>query len=237
MSQDNIFLYLTIDESGSMSDIKSAVLEGINNFINEQKEDAIKFNRLNTTYLCIRSFNNKAKVIYDGNLENAIFNDELYKPNNSTRLYDTVCEDIDFLLKKTENIPKEVNKSVYCLITDGNNNSGFKNLSDMNESIAKAKDNNITCIFLGSNQDAIKEGVKYGFKKETSLTFDANPDNTRAAMRTLSNGISRAVSCEGMMEFSQVEREESVEGYYSSEDEGQYYLHRPQRQNACEAYE
>lgn len=190
-----VYISMIIDRSGSMASVGKSLIDGTNDFINEQRNLALN-NRI-PTFLNLAIFDNIKETIFNFNdiLEIEPISEEILYPRNTTRLIDTAVEEIKKLDNVTCNSNYKSCNSIFAILTDGFDNCS-KNYSseDLNKLISSAKLKGTTCIFLGANQDAIQMGNKLGFSKEYSMEYDANEINTSNAFRSLSKEISRTSS-------------------------------------------
>jgi hypothetical protein len=224
------------DRSGSMSVMGKAVFDGMEAFLDTQKECANKEKRQENTYWRHVTFDTTKQVVYDGgddthgNLcESSIEPNDLI-PRNMTRIYDTVIEEIDILFKKRKEIQNSLSKqekllgvqvmAFFTLLTDGQDNkSSPKSNIKMKEMIENARKDGVVCTFLGANQDAEYVGPSYGFSCGNSLTFstnapvdgDSNDTGIYNALRSASSNVSRACSGGGgdSIPFSGLQRTSS----------------------------
>lgn len=198
MEPNNI--YYLIDESGSMFSRKKVVIEGINEFLSEQKKNP-------QCFVNIYSFNSSFKIIYENkNINDVEYMNELeYDPVGTTALFDAMGKVIN-------KINSNNGKHVLIVLTDGEENSSKEfNYKKIKELIDEKKNinNQFEIIYIGSNQDAIFNGEKFGATRESSLSY--NDDNLHEAMRSATHAVSRYVSEQTQtIEFSQLERDISV---------------------------
>ena len=209
------YIEYIIDTSASMSNLTSAVKEGLDRFVKDQVKIAEDENRLDTTNFKLVEFNTDKKIIYNGKIAN--FEGHRIQCDGLTRLFDSVSEEVETILKKIK--PKKElqslgipsSKAVLVVMTDGENNLGSPYPTQMRKLIEKARGKGVICTFMGANQDACETGVEYGFAQDASLTFTPQPNQTVAAMRAVSSGTQRALSKPGQCDivYSQMERQQS----------------------------
>lgn len=226
------------DRSGSMSSMGDAVVEGVNAFLDQQKEDAEKQNRSNKTFWRHVTFDSEVDVVFPtsgtdshAEIKDGIVNASDLTPRGCTRLIDTAIEELGKLRKKrTElqrNLPLAAKRlgvkvqAFFTLLTDGQDNESKFLARDLNRLIRVARKEGVVCTFLGANQDAVCAGQAYGFSAGNSLTFSSTPAafgqgvssaGIYQALRQTSANIGRAVSGRGgdSVPFSQVQRQSSV---------------------------
>lgn len=211
---------LLVDRSGSMMSMGDSVTKGVEEFIQEQKKNKCQENKIT-----IVSFDDTKQVLpgfNNCNIHNCpeINKDDL-KPRGMTRLVDTAMEEAINQQKRKDiwyqNLSNEVRllnpeyKCIFALLTDGQDNQSKKfSSSDMKKYLYRMqKSKNLICYFLGANQDAINTGQNYGFTPDNSLTYSSQPMTALNAMRSLSSGVSRAVSGNCNIGFTKLQRESS----------------------------
>ena len=147
-----------------------------------------------------------------------VLNDML-EPRGTTRLIDTVIEQIDqqkkeYAIWMNGRTQLEIDEGargerILAVITDGQDNMSLKSSRDMNIAIKKLRDDGVSCMFLAANQDAITQGAIFGFGAGASLNMDANRGGIMGAMESCSAAIERHTSG-GDGSFTQAERQVSA---------------------------
>jgi hypothetical protein len=209
---------LCIDRSGSMNIMYEETISGVNKFIEEQKNTANETNI--PTYITLKTFDNIAEIIpgFDNchikDVPNIDYN--YLQPRGLTMLIDTAVntlieQNIRYtewkLLKDNEN---KSMKRIFALLTDGDDNSStLYSTKELNDIITKFQDDDVTCIFLGANQDAISQGKVYGFQEKYSMTYNQTKEGAENTFRSLSSQISS--ECKGELNdgFSELQRSAS----------------------------
>lgn len=160
-----------LDESGSMSSIKSLIINGFNELVQtvkgiegqfpEQEHliSMVSFNALNNKILHFVNPINKLDVI----------NDSTYNPASFTPLYDAMGFSISKLKQFLEG--KENYSVLVTILTDGEENASkeytglaIKNLVD------ELKQKNWTFTYIGADHDIEKMAAKMNIKN--SMSFD-----------------------------------------------------------------
>lgn len=194
------YIYYLIDESGSMYSRKKTVIGGINEFLSEQKKNP-------QCLVNIYSFNKEFKIIYENKNINDVqyMNESEYNPEGTTALFDAMGKVIN-------KINSNNGKHILIILTDGEENSSTEyDYKKIKELIVEKKNTNnqFEIIYIGSNQDAILNGEKFGATRESSLSY--NDDNLPEAMRSATQAVSRYVSEQTQtIQFSELERAISV---------------------------
>jgi len=190
------------DRSGSMSSYGRAPGDSLHSSIEDHKKNS-KDNNVKV-YYSLTTFDTTAETHYDNEdihavqmtLEEA---HETVAPRSMTRLYATAIEELAKLRRSVKEFaaanPDKQVVGVFELHTDGQDNESDPFTSrDLNAAVKSARDEGITCIFAGANQDAVTVGVQYGFDRDLSLTTDSTPQNASAGLRMASAAVMRAVS-------------------------------------------
>ena len=133
-------------------------------------------------------------------------------PRGSTRLIDTAIETLTELRENINLSKSENTTGIFALLTDGKDNMADNGrVKVLHRLVSSCRDENIECIFLGANQDAITQGSYYGFTKDQSLTYTAKKNTAESAMRSLSQNISRISTSGKKSAFTELERNSSYE--------------------------
>lgn len=215
---------LVADRSGSMITMGDGLLTGCEKFIKEHCDMAQSFNMTDGNYrLRIVSFDNTVETLYDGNATDFFkskSNSEVIKnglkPRGTTRLYDTIIEQVDEQTTRVDDFKKSLHPSVLHLnpriavicavLTDGEDNMSMNRSLHVSTKIKDhIKNYEATCQFIAANQNANVTGVRMGFPVETCLQMDADPEHAAAAMECITSSCMRTISGESP-HFLQEER-------------------------------
>lgn len=174
-------LVMIIDRSGSMSSCKQQVVEGMNEFVAEQKKLP---GRCNLTSVI---FDHEYQVCHESedlcNLGYTAMDG--YVPRGSTALYDAIGRTIEACKPR---FAKSKPDQVICVIvTDGQENASKEFTL---ERIRKYVDElDWKFVFIGANQDAVLTAKSMNMPQNLAATYGATPEGTAMAYR----GISQAV--------------------------------------------
>jgi len=211
------YVYSCRDRSGSMSSYGSAAGQSLFDSIQDHKKNSTDNNV--TVMYSLTTFDTKAEHPYENvNIQSISMTLEEAQahvsPRDLTRLYSTAIEE---LAKLRRAIKEEKSKNpninvvgVFELHTDGIDNESRPFTSkDLNSAVKAARDEGITCIFAGANQDAVTVGEQYGFDPHLSLTTDSSQVNATQGLRIASAAVMRA--CSGApAQFTRLERHTSA---------------------------
>lgn len=215
MKKDFTSILFLLDRSGSMTDLQSDVIGGFNTFLTKQKSLP------GYAELTLVQFDDKYEVNYrNKNLKDVSkLNKDNYQPRGSTALLDAIGRSINELgqhlaLLNEEDRPERV---IFISFSDGLENSSKElTYEKINEMITHQTNKyGWSFIYLGANQDAIKEASKIGIMANKSMTYSASSIGTASVYDAASNLISlmRSCSVEDMnnVEFSEEDKKKQEE--------------------------
>jgi len=222
-SKKTIVGSILLDRSGSMNSILPVLIKGLQTFIDETKGTAT---RAEECYFRLTTFSDYKDVYFPektnettrfGNIENLNTEDLNFTTLGCTRLVDSAIEEANILQEKINELNDKIIMSWFVLLTDGIDNVSRKSHTILKEKIEKLKENNVNCIFMGANIDAIKTGDIYGFDVDKSIQFDTNTtENEEDAplyqgFRSLSDNVTQTFNDESQdMSFSTLQRSVSA---------------------------
>jgi uncharacterized protein YegL len=177
-----------LDQSGSMSNIKSDAIGGFNSFLNEQKSVEGEAN------MTIIFFDHEYIVYNSGqNLQSVEpLNDRIYVPRGNTGLYDAVGKTIvdvgNRLAETPENERPE--RVIIAIFTDGEENcSKLYTAEDIGRMIEHQQTAyNWEFMYLGCNQDAMLTAKRMGIHNYANVGY------TTQGMDSMYSTLSRSVS-------------------------------------------
>ena len=185
--QENEFIDISIvlDRSGSMTSIKNDIVGGFNEFLKEQKAFDGK------AVFTLAQFDNIYEIVHAGlDIQDVPdLNDITYVPRGGTALLDAMGRTINATEARVKENKAE--KVIFVIITDGyENSSGEFSKSQVFDLINKHReDNNWEFVFIGADQDAIKEGGGYGFGAGSSMNYDKSSQGTSMLFAATSNSM------------------------------------------------
>jgi hypothetical protein len=160
-----------LDETGSMSDCLSAVIEGYNAFLSEQRA-------LGTScQVTLTKFDTGGlKTPYTDLDVNMVppLTRNTYLPGHSTNLYDAICTRAADVAVRTAGFTVKPNV-VIVVMTDGHENgSRTYSANSVREMIAKQSQEGVTFVYMGSTADATSIGRSLGFPEGNIKQFSAS---------------------------------------------------------------
>jgi uncharacterized protein YegL len=195
-NKNKLVVALLLDESGSMSGVKSAALSAVNEYIQSLKKDYETKPELGEIYLSLITFSDNYKrgdnVRFIYNLRNITevseLKDDQYSPDGGTPLLEAIGKTIESLDAVEARNPSNAGhplagfltdddgecKIMMVVQTDGEENGWNKEYTkDKVQEMISAREGkgNWTVLFLGAGIDAIQEGMKVGMATGSSYSF------------------------------------------------------------------
>jgi uncharacterized protein YegL len=194
-------IFFVLDRSGSMFTCVEDTLGGFNSFV--EKQQGCNPNG----HMSLFIFNNEFKTVYENKKMTEVkpFTRDMYWPQGQTALLDAIGKTI----KCAEKTNNENHKTI-VILTDGEENfSSSFTKAHVNDLInMKQETEKWTFVFLGANQDAIREAGKIGIPEWSAMTFDQQ--HTQETFDGLSSALTRQVTGETQtIEFTGLERSAS----------------------------
>ncbi len=176
-------LVVILDASGSMTRLKSDVIGGFNQLVNDQQS---KLGDCVISVVQFSSFGHQKTIVDRKPVKHvAHLTDETYHIAGWTALRDAVGSVIDEVGNRLTETPESdrPDNVIIAVITDGEeNHSREYSAARIREMVTRQQDEyNWTFIFIGTNQDAVLEGMKLGIDRGTTATFRNSPAGTRRA--------------------------------------------------------
>jgi hypothetical protein len=190
-------IHVVLDSSGSMLTIKKDTIGGFNSFLQGQKETAkdgdtftfVKFSSAgyNQSPYTFAYKNADIKTVHE-------LTEKTFIPSGGTALIQTLVDSIKDLGVFLHSLPEsqKPSKVIFVIITDGEENSSPATYSKVQVNALISEHTNIwkwEFIFLGANQDAIKEAASYGISWTNSMSYGANELGIKSTFDTLTRSL------------------------------------------------
>lgn len=181
-----------LDRSGSMESIKAGTLEGVNAFLDQQKQE-------NATYpvrFSLTLFSTDVEVRHSSVsiTEVPSLNEKTYQPEGGTALLDAIGLTIDNLGKRLAETPESERpgKVVVAIMTDGEENSSKQFTWDQVSGMIKHQTDvyKWEFLFLGANQDAIATAARMNIDQRSSATYFQNSRSSKTMLRAMACSVS-----------------------------------------------
>lgn len=232
MRDDVTAILAIVDRSGSMIDIKQGIIDGFNQFIEEQRAvpgTAYFSMALFDTFDEPRPYNARSlghvrhgqfcyESVYDfiNMKEVKPLTAQSYQPRGATPLYDALKKGIDEMGARLKAIPEpeRPGKVVLVIITDGcENASQYASQEEVNAMIKHQQDKYAwQVVYLGANQDSFAESNKVGIQQYATMNYSY--DNVGATRGITVASASLASYRKGVtdkVDFSNLPQEELAE--------------------------
>ncbi len=185
-------IWFLLDRSGSMQDMRDAVVDGFNTFVDEQRAVAAP------AVLTLAQFDSEDpyEVLLDavalGQLRR--FDGHRYQPRGMTPLYDAIgslIDQADARIATRRAAGKRPEDQVVVVFTDGaENDSRTWTRGAIFARIEACKTKGWTVVFLGANQDSYETGGQLGVAGGSVSNYDASADGMRTAWSSVSRSMS-----------------------------------------------
>ncbi|MHA1839870.1 MAG: vWA domain-containing protein [Candidatus Ranarchaeia archaeon] len=209
----NADITVVLDRSGSMSVIRYDTIGGFNTFLKDQKKEE------GTAKLTLVQFDDKYDVVYNNLIleETKELDGQSYVPRGSTALLDAIGRTINDTGARLAALPESERPEevIFVIITDGEENASheFTNKKQVFDMIKHQTDKyGWEFLYLGANQDAIKEAASYGIKGTHSMGYAHSGQGITRSF----DSISRSVKCHRKSQklgarFTSKERKDAAE--------------------------
>jgi Mg-chelatase subunit ChlD len=185
--QHRTLLVLLVDRSGSMQTIREDMEGGIKALLEEQAAEP------GVCLVTLAQFDTEYEVLYRA-VPVAELDGYQLTPRGSTALLDAIGRTLGEVKDHLDARPADErpDQVVFAVVTDGLENSSREWSRDQVMAAVKTQvEAGWHFTFLGANQDAIQEGGALGVAAGASLTWNAAPQASRAAMHSLSSAVGR----------------------------------------------
>src|SRR3990167_653325 len=200
-----------LDRSGSMASIKEPMETAFNTFVAEHKA-------VPTTRISLIQFDDvdPQEVVYQG-VPVSYVEKLVLRPRGTTPLLDAFCEAIDKTGQRLANIPESDRPDhvLFVVITDGQENaSKTRQRYDVRNRVTQQTNHyKWQFVYLGANQDAIKEAQSLGISHDWAMNYTASAAGTRGMAQSLTaNTVAYAINRnrdEELMKFSESQRKQA----------------------------
>ncbi len=176
-------LIYILDESGSMDSMGKEPIQGVNDFVQEQKEALDD----GATFTLIK-FNNKVRYVYDDVplSDVPVFSEKEYRPSGPTALLDAIGTAIN-----TKKAKKRNRNVAVVIMTDGQENASqtYRSRTQIKGMVEKVeKELNWKFVYQAANQDAFENGQRMGITNCTG--YDYTPKAYQCVTHTTSAAVS-----------------------------------------------
>jgi len=183
----NTVVTFVLDESASMRPVWDETISGFNEYIETLQADN------KPTVIRLLSFNSRRlSGLYNFEDIQKVepMTGQSYRPSANTPLYDSIAKgilDTDDFLEHS----KEKHNVMFTIMTDGMENaSRYFNFLDIAKMVEQREKEGWIFTFLGANQDAWKEGSKFGIQQKYASNYQAA--NPKEAFKVMAESTLRA---------------------------------------------
>jgi len=180
-----------LDQSDSMESIKPGTLEGVNAFLDQQKQE----NSAYPVRFSLTLFNTTIETPHSSVLVTEVpsLNGETYRPSGSTALLDAIGRTIDELGSRLAAMSEADRpaKVIVAIMTDGEENSSrIFSWDQISEKIKHQTDvYKWEFLFMGANQDAIANASRINISVESSTNYYQQDGSAKKVLRAMSASV------------------------------------------------
>jgi len=183
----NTIVTFILDESGSMMAVRDETISGFNEYVQTLQVDKTP------TLIKLLSFNSiNFSTLYDFDDIQTVepMDRRMYSPSSGTPLYDAIVRGMMATENFLEISGKQANV-MFTIMTDGmENSSRYFTFSDVAEMVEQKEKEGWIFTFLGANQNAWREGRKFGIKGKYASNYRSS--NPKEAFRVMAESTARA---------------------------------------------
>ena len=180
-----------LDRSGSMQSIKAGTLEGVNAFLDQQKQE----NDAYPVKFSLTLFSTEIEVRHSSVSVTEVpsLSDSTYLPDGGTALLDAIGITIDSLGKRLADTPEADRpaKVIVAIMTDGEENSSRQfSWDQISEKIKHQTEvYKWEFLFLGANQDAIATASRMNMHRKSTTNYYQQDGSAKRVLRAMSSSI------------------------------------------------
>ena len=177
VDKDFTAILCVVDRSGSIQVARNEYEEALQGFLTEQGKQPglvrVDFATFSTNYTL------------DHRMADPLSINVRIEPRGGTALYDAIGHCINGFTSEMEKLPPHArpSKTVLLVASDGANNSSTDFTAESVRELVQAKQDveGWEALFMGAEQDAVREGEKLGFKADACITFKLQGGSAHAA--------------------------------------------------------
>ncbi len=182
-----ILINFVLDKSGSMDVVRSATIDGFNEFLTTQR------NRDGEAWLTLTMFDTEFFEVCRGVPLREVpeMQPENYVPSGCTALYDAVARSVHIADAYLEQLPERPDQILFVIMTDGLENASREfDRRTVFDLIRDRESRGYEFVYLGANQDAYAEAEQVGVNAANTRAWVHSDAGTRAMHRRLNERVS-----------------------------------------------
>jgi uncharacterized protein YegL len=183
MKENYTKIIFVIDRSGSMNNIAKDMDGGLENFIQNQKDQ-----NLGQCDVSLYEFDDEYNVVYE-NIDISGVKKYNISPRGATAMFDAVARTINAVGANLSQMKEDErpDRVLFVIITDGYENASKEFSSSQVQGLIEHQTEkyNWTFTYLGANQDAFMAGGNIGIDHSKILNYTADSSGTNKAWTSL----------------------------------------------------
>src|SRR5579862_3932780 len=193
MKTDYTHIALVLDRSGSMAQIRTDTIGGVNTFLQSQQEAPG-----DCTFTLVQFDSTAIETIVDAQPVKSVapLTKETFVPRHNTPLYDAIGRTIDATGRFLERLeePARPSRVVFVIVTDGLENASRQFTAARVRDMIQHQTNvyKWEFVFIGANIDSYAIGRNIGIGREQTMNFAANPAGVSAGFAAIGENVYEA---------------------------------------------
>ena len=178
---------ILLDRSGSMGGREGDVVQGVNNFLIEQRKLP------DPACVAITRFDTEGTERFRGMTDLAFIHHiaiHEYQPRGGTPLNDAICNELELLEQDWRR--ERPDRAIVVIVTDGHENSSRRFTKAQVKRMVQARQESgkWSFIYLGANVDAFDEAQGLGIWASNAAGYTSTAAGTASAYHVMSNSVS-----------------------------------------------
>ena len=190
MKTDYTHIALVLDRSGSMAQIRTDTIGGVNTFLQTQQEAPG-----DCTFTLVQFDSTAIETVVDAQPVKSVapLTKETFVPWHNTPLYDAIGQTIDATGRFLERLdePARPSKVIFVIVTDGLENASQHFTAVRVRQIVQHQTEvyKWEFVFIGANIDSYAVGQNLGIGREQTMNFAANDQGVRFCFQAVAGNV------------------------------------------------
>lgn len=206
MKEGKSELVLVVDRSGSMAACREEMEGSFRTFLKKQQSEP---GECVVTYF---QFDDQFEKVFESQ-PLAKVEEIRIEPRGLTALVDAIGRSVHEVGQRLAAMPEpeRPGQVIFVIITDGMENHSREYTAEKVKEMVQHQEEKYAWrfLFLGANMDAVETGRKFGFSRDSSMTFEANEESICAVMETVGAFVC-ASRVQKTYQISKEEREQAA---------------------------
>lgn len=196
MKENLSYLVFVMDRSGSMSSMESQAVEGLNEFVRQQRQQP------GHARMSLVQFNSHVNIVFEDVALDQVEEIQTINPSGNTALDDAIGSSIDRVGKILAERPEEgrPSKVIFAIMTDGEENSSRNYSTQQIKEMIRHQSEKYSWefLFLGASLSTREQAKERGIQLHDVIQF--NSDNVKERILCSSARVSEKRSVPKFLE-------------------------------------